>query len=620
MGKNPDRVYKPRFSLYKKVQAYTQHPCYEPKPLSWFMCYYNETRERMEYTLNYLVFKRFLMRLPSGRYGVDKDYRKRFTGRVVEIKGACFVKPDDFFGFIEVEPKYTFGARHNDRVRVALNGYDESGAFELRGVIEEIIAPLSDLFCGRVEQDAEGLFVVPDDKELGDKIYFAEGESSLPAGNFVYAEIVNGEALRKKAFEMASPCQQLKTVSARALKENWRDSMPYTPQERVCRALKQVCASRSERFLIEKRFSDYLPADAEETLEKAPRRTNYIRKDFTHHAVCLIREDLAFHTEKAGDKTRVFVHVPDLTDDILPLEPLEKALCYKGEMPKLVPEAIRNRTRFIKGEKARAITVSFVTDRLGILTDVAFFRSRIVCTTDKETKEQQLLLKHLQKDVHAVHPLQTAAEIALCKLFGDTDCAFPYDNSACSALFKYFEDFLKKADRFEEKNEILSCLEPYLTDRVLMPKKAGANARIPFGCPFDSFASVLTQWSVHHYLYPHRNKENEEEFKEIIRSRTAICMWQRMFFEEYKTLKRTEDWKKTHFTDDETLHEGIFLGRDQRTPDAKHNSFVYCDKNLIFCADVPETAVSGDSILFTAKAVHGKDVVLGTCRGLKKDF
>lgn len=619
MAKNPDRVYKPRFGLYKKIQAYTQHPLYTPKTQSWFMCFFNESSERVEHTLNYLVFKRFLMRTPAGQYGVDLDMRKRFKGRFLEIRGCCFVKPDDHYAFVEVERKYTFGARHNDRVCVALNGYDEKGGLNMQGVVEEIIAPLSDRFCGRLEQDAQGFYVVPDDRDMERKVYLADQECNVPVGEYVYVEVVNGDALRKTAYDMAAPCQQFKSVSYYAFHEEWRDALEYVPEPRVCRIIMRASPDRAERFLLEKRFHDMYSPAAKYALENPPRRINYVRREFLNHGICRLQPDLAFHVEKTKNGARFYVHVPDLTDDIIPLEPLAKELCYKGCMEGLVPESIRETTAFVLHEKRRALSVCFTVDRLGMMTNISICRSRIVCQRKREPELYHAYAKHLPRDARAVHPVQKAAEVALAKLYGPKKASFPFDNFVYSRKMTDFKEFIEKADRFAEKKHIMECLDYYLVERVLMPKAAGPISSVPFGQPFSRFESILTQWCMNHYLYPHRNKDYEIEFAEFVKDETAVCMWQRTHFEEYRVLKRTEAWKKKHPTDDETLVTGIYIGEDKATPSAAHRFFVYSDKNIIFCEGVPEGTSAGTEVKFTVKTVHGGDVLLGSVRAVKEE-
>ena len=619
MAKNPDRVYKPRFGLYKKVQAYTQHPNYAPKPFSWFVSYFNETAERVEHTLNYLVFKRFLMRTKNGEYGVDLDMRKRFKGRFLEIRGECFVHPDDHFMFIAVDRKYSFGARHNDRVQVAVNGYNEDGSFQPHGVVEKIIAPLSDRFCGRLDRDATGFYVIPDDRDLGRGVYLSEQDCDVPLGSYVYAELTNGDILRQQAYAMALPCQQHASISEHNLKGNYRDAYEYEPALRLCRIVMRASEDRHERYMLEKRFHTMLSPESKAIVEKPPRRINYIRKEYTNHNVVRVSSDLAYHAEKEEGGVRFYVHVPDLNDDIVALEPLGEELCYKGCMEGLVPESIRQNAAFDLQEKRRALTVSFTVNPLGGILNVEVARSRVVCQTETESELYSALKKHLPKDSRATHPLEKAAEVALAKLYAPTGEAFPYDNFVHSRKMKDFSAFLEKADQFEEKDKIFDCLDYYLYDRVLMNKPAGQVSGICFGQPFTRFESILTQWCLKHYLYPHRNKEYEIEFEGFVKDHTAVCMWQRAFFEEAKVLKRVTQWKKRHPIDDETYITGIYLAEESATPYAKHRFYVYSDENIILCEGVPEGTTAGTEVKFTVRAVHNNDVLLGTIRAVKKE-
>ena len=613
MGKNPDRVLKPRNNLHKKVLAYTQHPDYTPKSLSWFMCYFNTNLEAMRVSLDYLVFKGYLMRLPSGRYAVDKDVRPRITGILYTVQDKNFVLPDAgsaFHQIILIARQYLMGACSGDRVRVALHMWDgvkENGV--LFGVVEDIAEPLSDRFCGKVLQNNQALFVQPD-RERDDALVQLESGGTLnDVGTYVYAEIINGTVRREEALENASFSQQKKTISGRALGNDWRKAEYFPTEAPKCRVVRTVSPLRSERFLIENRFHGDLPEKALRELETVMKRGNYKRAEFTEQAVCMVNSQLAFHVEKRGAGYRLYVHVPDITEDILPGSALARAMCYKGFMKELVPGKIQKRLSFSVKAKARSFTAELDISRIGQITCVDFYRSRVVCTSRKASALYTKIKKYLPQDCRNDHPVQKAAESALAVYFMKNGKEAPFLKLFLSRKAEVYLPVLQKngvVSRTEDlfgklmygsaagKDALWKTLEEQMFFHKLEADYGGLMCVVPFGNPFDNFAAILTQITMLFYLQRHHNRTEKEQFSAYLRDNLAACSNQATYLWAYKILKRKEVWMQKHPADGETVHKGKVLGFVSGGNRAMLATAVYSDENVIYCRNVPESVGIND--------------------------
>ncbi|MBR3941757.1 MAG: hypothetical protein IKJ55_00235, partial [Clostridia bacterium] len=566
MGINPSRVLKPRNVLHKKVLAYTQHPAYTPKNLSWFMCYFNADKNSMQNSLDYLVFKRFLKQLPSGQYAVDRDVRPRITGTLCAVKDKFYILPDIGFAdkyVIAVAFGDLLGACLGDRVRVALHtsdAEDETGV--LFGVVEEIIAPLSDWFCGELKKDGQRFLVVPDREWRSRGVEVQESGNVQDVGAFMYAKMIGSAARRSEALHRASIRQQKGTLFTRVSD----DAREKTEQEQSgllqCRLVRQVSPLRSDRFLTENRFTTDLPKDAKVEALYTAKRGNYKRVEFCDRAICMVNTQLAFHMEKKGTEYCLYVHVPDITEDILPGSALDKALRYKGFLAGLVPEEIRNRLSFGLKTKARSFTAELLISRLGKVSCVGFYRSRIMCTTRKPSGAYTKIKGFLPKDCGREHLVQKAAETALAAYFSGKEAPFlkvllTQEAEIYASALKNPE-FLKRNDGDTEmpgeaiREQMRLCA---------LDINAENNAiSVPFANPFDNYAAILTQQTMLFYLQKHHNKEERKQFSDYLKESLAVCSRQGQCLWEYKILKRKENWMKKHDADGSSLHTGIVLG------------------------------------------------------------
>ncbi len=630
MGKNPNRVLKPRTNLHKKVLAYTQHPEYTPKRISWFICYFNTDVKAMRETLDYLVFKRFLMKLPSGQYAVDRDVRPRITGTLCTVKDKFFILPDAGVmcnQIISVAPHYLLGACVGDHVRVALHLWDaehENGI--LFGVVEEIIAPLSDRFCGELKQKGQDLFIIPDREWQSRGVQVKSYGILQDAGAFMYAEMINGDSRRKEALQAASLSQQKKTISARVLGDSFKKAESVRDILPQCCLVRQASPMRSERFLIEKRFTEELPSDAHREMSNVAKRGNYKRVEFCDRAVCMVNAQLAFHVEKSGTDYRLYVHVPDLTEDILPGSALDRAVRYKGVMTGLVPGEICERLSFGLKTKTRAFTVELCISRLGKISCAGFYRSRVVCTTRKATLVYSKIKKFLPRDCDKTPLVQKAAERALAVYFKEHNFEAPFlkevrtkEESFCK-IPQNTDRFCGAESETVSKADVLLDTVREQTVMHILDTNAEDAVCTPFGNPFDNYAAILTQQTMLFYLQKHRNKVEKEQFSAYLEDSLAVCFRQSMYRYEYKILKRKEDWMKKHAADGETEHRGTVLGVVPESDRSLPATAVYSDGNIIYCRNVPESVGVEDEIFFTATDTYkGTAMLVGNfCR--KKDF
>ena len=116
--------------------------------------------------------------------------RDLIVGRVIgHPDGFGFVKPDEGGEDLYLYPRQMRGLFHDDRVVVRVTGVDRRGRLE--GSVVEVLERKTRLVVGRLYQESEVGFVVPDNKRLTHDIIIPRTElGKAQQGQIVVAEIL----------------------------------------------------------------------------------------------------------------------------------------------------------------------------------------------------------------------------------------------------------------------------------------------------------------------------------------------------------------------------------------------------------------------------------------------
>lgn len=471
-------VRKPRNKDYKKIIDITQSILYSPKKESWFCSYLNLSAERVMEATQYLCYIGYLEKLPDKTYAVARDFRLKIRGIYHSDGVNGHVHADAqrrIKNPIFVPKKWSMGAKHGDRVEIAVEGeFSETNT----GVVHEIINPWSDNFVGRLSYMSGKWYVIPCDKGIGEAIEVSNPLDDFKAGEFVYASFCNTEFLRQKAFLSSSIAQRKKTILWSEICGGDKPE-PYTQQILSCNIVK-VFESDEERINFE--YQKAYECNANITIPKKKGKP-YTRQDLTYLKTFYISDALGVSKTKEG---KYYVHVPDLTEYIALNSEIEKRVLETGR----VPSCIQEKSAFKMNLSTPAITVEFDTK------DVKMYRS-LVCVNSSDFKED------LQDPINTVND-------KVASWFDARDAVAPYVEISYVEKGKtfYLSDFCGD-----------SCEQFEVADFV-----PSGDFTVYFCNPFNNYLAFLTQHCFAHCISQHKSSE-ECEFANLIREKCALSTY-----------------------------------------------------------------------------------------------
>lgn len=548
-------------SLVNEILNFMQSMEYTPKPLSWFLCAYYADLEELQQVMNYLVADGCIKKNDEDMYEVMRDLRFRVCGKFfADGLNGGYVEPDlqrIMQPKIYVPKKWCMGAMQNDRVVVAVNGigHDDDETMPT-GAVEEILCPFGDSFCGIVRYIRKQWYVVPFDVRVGTAIPIEEEPSGIYSGDSVFARLTNGEEFRLKAFVAADIRQKEKTIVWSKISSGKSEAVQKI-QEKRCRVLCKVfdCA---ERFAYENRLHRMFGKEAlfdAHRHERLKRTSEMLkRRDLTDLETYITAPDCAFSVFRENGGFRIFAHVPDLTEYVLPGSVLDKELSEKGYLPDFLPRRITEACAFAAEKQRNAITAEFVTDKTGNLVYRTMYRSEILCGDEKTPAFDEAETSILADDPFCASHIASAAEFAVMDFFDEASYPAPYLNLYESDDWSTIRSIAEKLGFDVRGEDLLSQINAILrsakrTDRrkdalILVRRGArempdwirhGVTGRVDFLRPFSSYLSIAAQ---HAFVQMHKRQSREEyaAFASRMREITALFLRQREAYTSYQRI------------------------------------------------------------------------------------
>lgn len=553
--------------LANEILNFMQSMEYTPKPLSWFLCAYYADLAELRQVMNYLEADGCIRKNDEGMYEVMRDLRFRVRGKFfADGLNGGYVEPDlqrIMQPKIYVPQKWCMGAMQNDRVVVAVNGIGRSDDETMpTGAVEEILCPFGDSFCGTVRYIRKQWYVVPFDIRHGAAILIDGKPHGIYSGDSVFARLTNGEEIRLKAFDAADIRQKEKTIVWSKISSGKSGAAQET-QEKRCRILCKVfdCA---ERFGYENHLhrmfgkEALLDAHRHERLKRTSETLK--RRDLTDLESYITAPDCAFSVFRENDGFRIFAHVPDLTEYILPGSVLDRELSEKGYLPDFLPRRITEACAFSAGKRKNAITVEFVTDKGGALLYRTMYRSEILCGDAKPSAFDEAENSIFTGDPLRMSHIAHAAEFAVMDIFDETSFPAPYLNlyesddwRAVRSIAKQLGFDVRGEDMLSQMNSILRSAktkESYKAAALLLHRGArempdwirhGMTGRVDFLRPFSSYLSVAAQ---HAFIQVHKRQSREEyaAFASRMREITALFLRQSEAYASYRHILENCDF------------------------------------------------------------------------------
>ncbi len=469
------KLRKPRRKDYKKIIDITQSILYTPKKINWFCNYLGLNENFVKEALEYLCYTGHLEMLTDKTYAVTRDLRLKIRGIYHNDGENGHVHADIQRRIKEpifVPKKWSMGAKHGDRVEIAIEGNLKE--FNT-GAVHEIINTWSDYFVGRLLFVDGKWYVAPLDKNIGDYIRVINHTYDLTSGELVYACFCDAEKLRNEAFVNSSFAQQKKTILWSEICRGDK-AQPYKSQEYSCEIIKKI-DNESE-------IPNILYGVEEDAINFPDKKKGkpYLRKDLSSLKTHIINDDLA--VSFFGDET--YVHVPDITEYI------DKNLDF-------LPEKIKEITKFKLNEENKCITVK--------LNDKEVFRSTVIPFENDFTGDaKEIILR---------------ANDTVAFWFDEREAVAPYISKVK----------VKKGETMYLLDENSSCGE--LEEFEFADFVPGDSTTVLFCNPFENYLSILTQECFSHCMKQH-TKAEDTEFSNYIREKCALNTYKVLRQDLYK--------------------------------------------------------------------------------------
>lgn len=453
---------RPRRKDYKKIIDITQSILYTPKKASWFCNYLELKEEFVKEALEYLCYTEHLEMLSDKTYAVAKDLRLKVRGIYHSDGENGHVHADIQRRIKEpifVPEKWSMGAKHGDRVEIAIEG--DLKDFNT-GAVHEIVNPWGDYFVGKLMFVDGKWYVNPLDTNIGNCIQITSNRQDLIPEELVYAHFLDAEQNRKIAFDNASYGQQKKTILWSEICTGDKPK-PYKKPEYLCEIVKKITNEEEIPDIL------YNVADNNVFVDKKKGKP-YSREKLGDLKTYLINDDLAISF--FDDET--YVHVPDVTE-------------YIDKKSDFLPEKIKEITRFKLNEENKCITVK--------LNKAELFRSIVIPSQNDFLADADKIISDANDKV--------------AMWFDEREAAAPYISKVKvrKGETMYLLDENSKGNEFDEFE--FADFVPFDTTTV------------PFCNPFQNFLSVLTQISFSHCVKQH-TKEEDTEFSNYIREKCAL--------------------------------------------------------------------------------------------------
>ncbi len=468
------KLRKPRRKDYKKIIDITQSILYTPKKTSWFCNYLGLNENFVKEALEYLCYTGHLKMLPDKSYAVARDLRLKIRGIYHNDGENGHVHADIQRRIKEpifVPQKWSMGAKHGDRVEIAIEGSLKE--FNT-GAVHEIINKWGDCFVGRLMFVDGKWYVSPLDKNIGNYIEIINPTVGLNSGEMVYASFYDAEKLRSEAFLNSSYAQQKKTILWSEICEGDKPQ-PYKRQEYSCEIIKKI-DNESEIPNILYGNKDII------SIPDKKKGKPYLREDLRNLKTYIINDDLAI----SFSDNETYVHVPDVTE-------------YIDKNSDFLPEKIKESTKFRLNEENKCITVKF--------NDKEVFRSTVMPFENNFTGDT----KEIVLD----------ANDAVALWFDEREATAPFISKikVKKGETMYLLDDNLIANEFDEFE---------FADFI-----PGDVTTVPFCNPFQNFLAVLTQVCFLHYAKQH-TKAQDTEFSNYIREKCALNTYKVLQKDLYK--------------------------------------------------------------------------------------
>lgn len=470
------KLRKPRRKDYKKIIDITQSILYTPKKASWFCNYLALNESFVKEALEYLCYTGHLEMLSDKTYAVSRDLRLKIRGIYHNDGENGHVHADiqrRIKDPIFVPKKWSMGAKHGDRVEIAIEGSLKE--FNT-GAVQEIVNTWGDCFAGRLLFIDGKWYVAPLDKGVGDYIEVVNHVQNLTAGELVYAGFCNADELRNEAFVNSSYAQQKKTILWGEICRGDK-VQPYKEVEYCCEIIRKISnETQIHNFLYGTEYEDakYLP--------DKKKGKPYSREELRDLKTYIISDDLA--VSFCGNET--YVHVPDLTE-------------YIDKNLEFLPQEIKKITKFRLNEENKCITVKLNAKEL--------FRSSIMPSKNEFSGD--------------VKEIVSVANDTVALWFDEREAVAPYISKVK----------VKKGETMYLLSENSSGNE--FDEFEFADFVPGDTTTVPFCNPFQNFLAVLTQVSFSHCMKQH-TKAEDTEFSNYIREKCALDTYKVLRQDLYK--------------------------------------------------------------------------------------
>lgn len=535
--------YKPRNNIYKKIARLTQSVLYTPKTEKWFIESLPEVKaEKVKEALSFLCCLGYLYVLQDGSYAVDLDFRTIVRGVYHSDGKNGHVHADNIRRInpvIFVPERWNFGAQHNDRVEVVIEG-DLWDSFDvICGTVQEIIEPSGDFFVGR-QQKIDGKWVVfPENKELGFYIP-VEGEPlEFRSGVNVFGILNHAKKIRENAKETADIRQKEKTISWHKICGG--ESVEHEEKKvyKSCTILKTL---KDEEELLLYRYGVFpeMSKDAGKELLQQKKRPGKppASVDFTHKPAMILSEQCAVSIEKADDEFCIFMHTADLSNLFIPESATEKEFLRRCAGDTFLPLNVKEKAKFKDKSIQNALTVSFKVDKNGNIKEPEIVKSIIFAQNSKNPYYDELV-KVLPCDGLSKNPIICAADDAAAIWFDEKEIPAPFIhvrftedaenmflvanklgwtcdfNTTLKDIHKILRTARKKGQEKQAENLVNGMTYAYAH------AFGEDNMTMLFCHPFDNYLSILSQYSFAKYKGM-RSSEQKREHLRFMFERAAM--------------------------------------------------------------------------------------------------